>query len=145
MRQGRAPHLDRYRLLLLAAAVALCLARPALSQTVVGKATYYNPDGKTGACGTSSCNSDIEAAPGDREFGGGSSPNIAAICNTKATITAPNGQSVTVPILDEREECDKDAPHIDLTAGTFKALGYDLDCGVIQGVRFGPAVSRFLL
>lgn len=57
------------------------------------------------------------------------------------TISAPNGRSVTVPILDKCQACDNDAPHIDLTAGTFQALGYDLSQGVIRGVTFGPAVS----
>ena len=40
----------------------LAMIQPALS--VTGKATYYNPDGGTGACGTVIKNSDMEAALG---------------------------------------------------------------------------------
>ena len=61
------------------------------------------------------------------------------------TISAPNGNSVTVPILDKCQACDDDPPHIDLTAGTFQALGYDLDQGVIRAVTFGPAISCWLV
>lgn len=42
----------------------LLAATPILSQTVTGKATYYNPAGGTGSCGTVIQNSDMEAALG---------------------------------------------------------------------------------
>ncbi|KAK9844895.1 hypothetical protein WJX74_008297 [Apatococcus lobatus] len=87
----------------------------------------------------------MEAALGYNEFGGGANPNAAPICNggagTPYSVTAPNGKSITVKILDKCQACDNDAPHIDLTAGAFQALGYDLSQGVIQGVVYGPAGS----
>lgn len=42
----------------------LLIERCTLAQTVTGKATYYNPDGGTGSCGTVIQNSDMEAALG---------------------------------------------------------------------------------
>lgn len=74
------------------------------------------------------------------EFGGGANPNTSPICNSPYTVTAPNGNSITVRILDKCQACDSDAPHIDLTAGAFQALGYPLSQGVVQGVVYGPAV-----
>ena len=77
------------------------------------------------------------------EFGGGANPNTAPICNTAYTVTAPNGNTVTVKILDKCAACDMDAPHIDLTPAAFMMLGYPLSQGVITGVTFGPAVCIF--
>ena len=53
-----------YRALSFAIFVVVCLGTHVLSQSVTGKATYYNPDGGTGACGTTISNSDMEAALG---------------------------------------------------------------------------------
>ena len=82
------------------------------------------------------------------EFGGGANPNAAPICNggagTPYTVSAPNGRSITVKVLDKCQACDNDVPHIDLTAGAFQALGYDLSKGVIKGVVYGPAVRQNL-
>ena len=47
------------------ALVSLWLAAgPAIAQTVTGKATYYNPGGGTGSCGTIIQDSVMEAALG---------------------------------------------------------------------------------
>ena len=55
-----------YRALAVAIFVVFCLdlGTHVLSQSVTGKATYYNPDSMTGACGTNIQNSDMEAALG---------------------------------------------------------------------------------
>ena len=45
-------------------AVMVTFATAVAGQTVTGKATYYNPAGGTGACGTTIQDTDLEAALG---------------------------------------------------------------------------------
>lgn len=101
-----------------------------------GDLTWYN-DAGTVACGQQVTGSGTYAAISmqlstELAVGGPSWP--FQWCGRSAIITAPNGRTATVSVIDRCAGCAYGA--IDVTPNIFQALGYSLGQGRIPGIQW---------
>ncbi|RPD63955.1 barwin-like endoglucanase [Lentinus tigrinus ALCF2SS1-7] len=90
------------------------------------EATWYQPGGAYGACGSINQNSDLVAALSPSEYASG------ANCYRRMRVGYQN-KFVDVTIVDLCPSCA--VGHIDLSEGAFEQLA-NLGVGVIQGVTY---------
>ncbi|KAJ7509098.1 Non-catalytic module family EXPN protein [Mycena galericulata] len=86
----------------------------ARQETFTGIATYYDPNGGTGACGTTLQNSDFIVALGEDTWNGG------AYCGDTVTVNY-NGASIQVTVKNLCPGC-QGSDGIDLSEGAMAAL-----------------------
>ena len=114
-----------------------CWSQPIkVNETFSGRFTWYNLGGAYTACG--SIHSDDELvlalnAPQFDPYTPHGNPNLNTLCNKKIQVTGPYG-SAEVLLVDRCPGCPYGG--LDLSPAAFKAVGQNLDIGVVQGTWY---------
>ena len=114
-----------------------CWSKPIkFNETYGGRFTWYNVAGGYTACGSQHGDDELVLALNAPQFDPYTphgNPNLNTLCNKMIRVTGPYG-SADVKLVDRCPGCPYGG--LDLSPAAFKAVGQNLDIGVVQGTWY---------